>query len=184
MKVSRVYWFVPNVLDYARALLLLLGSVALDPLAPAAGPLALLALSAALDLVDGALARRLHQCSRLGAYLDVLIDNAWCAAGRCGPPRRASPRPAPQASSVVDRSRARQLAARASACQPSAPSHCPISFFFFFFFFRFELESPNKFLIVRDCGAVAPGRGRQRAGIQGLWRRARARTARPAALAR
>ncbi len=75
--------FVPNVICYARAALLL------GVCASAAVPVraaALYVVCFALDGVDGFAARSLHQSSSFGAFLDVAVDNAgralmWALSG-------------------------------------------------------------------------------------------------------
>ncbi|XP_065715604.1 CDP-diacylglycerol--inositol 3-phosphatidyltransferase [Patagioenas fasciata] len=71
-KGENVLLFAPNVIGYARVALAA-ASFWLMPSRP--GPAAALyGASAALDAVDGAVARRLHQGTRFGAMLDMLTD--------------------------------------------------------------------------------------------------------------
>lgn len=65
-----LYW--PNIIGYIR-ICLVLGSWAVHE-TPTAFIL-LYTTSILLDGVDGWLARRLNQCSRFGAWLDVVVDN-------------------------------------------------------------------------------------------------------------
>ncbi|KAL6471120.1 hypothetical protein MHYP_G00197700 [Metynnis hypsauchen] len=64
--------YVPNIIDYIRALLVLFAwSVYSHP----ALFLPVYVLSVLLDGLDGWAARRLKQTSRFGAWLDVVVDN-------------------------------------------------------------------------------------------------------------
>ncbi|KAM6932876.1 uncharacterized protein FYW49_001260 [Xenentodon cancila] len=65
-----LYW--PNIVGYTRVVLL---SAAWAARQTPGGFAALYLASAALDGVDGWLARRLGQTSRFGAWLDVAVDN-------------------------------------------------------------------------------------------------------------
>lgn len=84
--------FIPNIIAYIRILLLFSAVVALHwqpidifgmsaftiPEILSAGDVSfvfLWLLSCSLDFIDGCLARRLDQCSRLGEILDVVCDN-------------------------------------------------------------------------------------------------------------
>jgi CDP-diacylglycerol--inositol 3-phosphatidyltransferase len=89
--------FVPNLLTYARAALLLGVPVAAPshPLTAAA----LYAAAAALDAADGAAARALGQASGYGAFLDVAVDNVaralmWALASGAGAPLAVAALPA------------------------------------------------------------------------------------------
>ena len=80
--------FVPNLITYARAALLL-GVPALDAASRPLAAAALYAASAALDGLDGAAARALGQATRFGAFADVAADNAgrallWALAAANG----------------------------------------------------------------------------------------------------
>ena len=67
-------FYVPNVIDYARILLIVYGVYVLR----AAGDRDMFAicyvLSYGLDLIDGPIARMLNQTSKLGIYLDMICD--------------------------------------------------------------------------------------------------------------
>uniref|UniRef100_A0A7S3G6Z0 CDP-diacylglycerol--inositol 3-phosphatidyltransferase n=1 Tax=Palpitomonas bilix TaxID=652834 RepID=A0A7S3G6Z0_9EUKA len=69
----RVLLFVPNLIGYARLILLAVG-VAAERWNPAVF-FYLWLVSASLDLVDGIAARKLKQCSHFGEVLDVVADN-------------------------------------------------------------------------------------------------------------
>ena len=80
--------FLPNLLCYARILLAFWGlHVSSDrPLLA----VALWFLSGSFDLIDGILARALHQTSTLGILLDIMADNilrttCWMAAAATNP---------------------------------------------------------------------------------------------------
>lgn len=75
---SRVLLFVPNQVAYVRAALLCLFLLLVNT-APLVA-LCCYAVGALLDAVDGYLARRLHQQSRLGALLDFTLDRVAQAA--------------------------------------------------------------------------------------------------------
>ncbi|XP_056330551.1 uncharacterized protein si:ch1073-145m9.1 [Danio aesculapii] len=68
----QVILYVPNLIGYIRILLVLIAWILYrDP----QSFVPLYVLSIILDGVDGWVARRLHQTSRFGAWLDVVIDN-------------------------------------------------------------------------------------------------------------
>lgn len=75
MSMSRVFFYVPNVIGYVRAVLLLVAFFfALD--APVVF-IVLYSLSyGILDILDGLAARMLDQRSRFGAALDMVIDRS------------------------------------------------------------------------------------------------------------
>ncbi|KAA0702003.1 hypothetical protein E1301_Tti007828 [Triplophysa tibetana] len=64
--------YVPNVIGYIRILLVLTAWIVYDD---PARFVPLYVVSIILDGLDGWVARRLHQTSRFGAWLDVVIDN-------------------------------------------------------------------------------------------------------------
>ncbi|XP_033634704.1 CDP-diacylglycerol--inositol 3-phosphatidyltransferase 1-like [Asterias rubens] len=69
---DNIYLYVPNVIGYVRLLLIVLAWFYLSY------PLRFIGFyltSVILDDLDGAVARRLHQTSTFGAWLDVVIDN-------------------------------------------------------------------------------------------------------------
>lgn len=68
----QVLLYVPNLIGYARIVLLLasLRTMLHDPYVTAS----LYMLSALLDAFDGMAARRLNQCTKFGAMLDQLTD--------------------------------------------------------------------------------------------------------------
>ncbi|XP_057207429.1 uncharacterized protein si:ch1073-145m9.1 isoform X2 [Triplophysa rosa] len=68
----RVCLYVPNVIGYIRILLVLTAWIVYDD---PARFVPLYVVSIILDGLDGWVARRLHQTSRFGAWLDVVIDN-------------------------------------------------------------------------------------------------------------
>lgn len=70
----RILLYVPNLIGYVRA-----GCLVVCWWAVGAWPalaLAFYCLQAVLDAVDGWAARRLHQASTFGAWLDVAVDNS------------------------------------------------------------------------------------------------------------
>eukprot|EP00053_Salpingoeca_punica_P009421 m.84424 g.84424 ORF g.84424 m.84424 type:complete len:218 (+) comp15019_c0_seq1:67-720(+) len=67
----QVLLYVPNLIGYARCILLLVGFSLTSPL----WFCILYCIQAILDGFDGVLARRLNQCSAFGAWFDVVIDN-------------------------------------------------------------------------------------------------------------
>nr|ACO10419.1 CDP-diacylglycerol--inositol 3-phosphatidyltransferase [Caligus rogercresseyi] len=75
LQTKNVLLFIPNLIGYARILLLLLSMALMQShyilCAVCYG------LSVGLDMLDGFAARKFHQSSRLGALLDMLTD-------RCG----------------------------------------------------------------------------------------------------
>ncbi|XP_038053739.1 uncharacterized protein LOC119726211 [Patiria miniata] len=86
MSNLNIYFYVPNIIGYVRLLLLLLAWFCLryPPWF-----ITFYLSSFFLDFVDGAVARRLHQTSAFGAWLDVAIDNLgrgmlWCWLFRWG----------------------------------------------------------------------------------------------------
>ena len=72
--VPRVWFFMPNLIGYARLALLAYG-LAVAATSPMRFVVCWLA-SCALDAVDGPVARALKQTSRFGELLDVMVDNA------------------------------------------------------------------------------------------------------------
>ncbi|XP_022093325.1 CDP-diacylglycerol--inositol 3-phosphatidyltransferase 1-like [Acanthaster planci] len=70
--MKNIYCYIPNIIGYVRLLLLLVSWFFLKQ-----PPwfLGFYLTSFFLDFVDGAVARRLHQTSAFGAWLDVAIDN-------------------------------------------------------------------------------------------------------------
>eukprot|EP00960_Hanusia_phi_P074083 768149-Hanusia_phi.AAC.4 len=64
-------WTAANGVTAGRIVMVLI--FAASP--PSPSSLAVLLLSFLLDLVDGMLARRMGQCSKFGAVLDILADN-------------------------------------------------------------------------------------------------------------
>ncbi|PJF19072.1 hypothetical protein PSACC_01113, partial [Paramicrosporidium saccamoebae] len=75
-----IYLFVPNLIGYSRIILALLSFYLITT------PrhfLPLYALSCLLDVADGFFARRLGQCSRLGAVLDMVTDRSTTAGLLC-----------------------------------------------------------------------------------------------------
>ncbi|KAG5476277.1 hypothetical protein GH5_05276 [Leishmania sp. Ghana 2012 LV757] len=76
-KPTKIFYFVPNIIGYAR----MVASIAAYVVArdcPALC-LALYTASFALDTADGMAARALDQCSHFGAILDMLTDRASTA---------------------------------------------------------------------------------------------------------
>jgi hypothetical protein len=71
-----VLLFVPNLICYAR-LLLLVPFTFLHAANAHEAALAVYAASTALDFVDGIAARAFNQCSKFGEVLDIVVD--WCA---------------------------------------------------------------------------------------------------------
>lgn len=69
--MASVWFFVPNLIGYARILLLVAASF--FPRNPLFF-LSLTGLSMGLDFFDGIAARKLNQCSKLGEWLDVVCD--------------------------------------------------------------------------------------------------------------
>ncbi len=67
-------FFIPNILDYIR-ILLLISVVCVFPTHPWLG-IWLYVINSILDMMDGTLARLLNQQSKLGALLDFSIDRA------------------------------------------------------------------------------------------------------------
>lgn len=67
-------FFIPNILDYVRILLLIF-VVFLFPIHPWLG-IMLYLVNSVLDMLDGTLARLFNQQSKLGALLDFSIDRA------------------------------------------------------------------------------------------------------------
>ena len=67
---NQVFLFVPNLIGYARIAFTLLSYFTPFPNLF----LILYSLSFVLDAIDGIVARRLNQCSRLGALLDMVTD--------------------------------------------------------------------------------------------------------------
>lgn len=65
---------LPNAISVLRAVSVVPVVLLLDPPAIAMGALAVFALAAMSDAIDGPLARRLGAVSRLGAFLDPLAD--------------------------------------------------------------------------------------------------------------
>lgn len=65
-----LYW--PNIIGYVRFCIVLASWATFDTPTQFIG---LYSLFIALDGVDGWLARKLSQCSRFGAWLDVVVDN-------------------------------------------------------------------------------------------------------------
>ena len=70
---QQVLLYVPNLIGYARIVLLLLSlrTMLTDPYTTAA----LYMLSALLDAFDGMAARKLNQCTKFGAMLGMYIVN-------------------------------------------------------------------------------------------------------------
>eukprot|EP00118_Oscarella_pearsei_P010334 m.63034 g.63034 ORF g.63034 m.63034 type:complete len:195 (+) comp35128_c0_seq6:74-658(+) len=78
--MTSVYLFVPNLIGYARLVLVLLAYVLFHYPIPF---LVIYGFSAALDGFDGYAARKYNQMSAFGAWLDVVVDNisrgmVWC----------------------------------------------------------------------------------------------------------
>jgi CDP-diacylglycerol--inositol 3-phosphatidyltransferase len=75
---SNVLWFVPNIIGYARVLMTLSGFFIMTAF-PAQWLTGILLYVGSFvgDLVDGAVARKLHQTSSFGGVLDMITD-------RCG----------------------------------------------------------------------------------------------------
>jgi len=67
-------FFLPNILDYVRIVLLIF-VVFIFPIDPWLG-IGLYVVNSVLDMLDGTLARLLNQQSKLGALLDFSIDRA------------------------------------------------------------------------------------------------------------
>nr|CAH0106330.1 unnamed protein product [Daphnia galeata] len=65
--------YVPNVIGYMRLILIVTGHLIKDE-SPITAML-FYAIFAALDGIDGWVARKLNQCSSFGAWLDVIVDN-------------------------------------------------------------------------------------------------------------
>ncbi|KAG5476833.1 hypothetical protein CUR178_04019 [Leishmania enriettii] len=76
-KPTKIFYFVPNIIGYAR----MVASIAAYMVARDCPPLclALYTASFALDTADGMAARALDQCSHFGAILDMLTDRASTA---------------------------------------------------------------------------------------------------------
>lgn len=72
VSTQQVLLYVPNLIGYARIILLLLSlrTMLTDPYTTAG----LYMLSALLDAFDGMAARKLNQCTKFGAMLDQLTD--------------------------------------------------------------------------------------------------------------
>ncbi|RDD38040.1 CDP-diacylglycerol--inositol 3-phosphatidyltransferase [Trichoplax sp. H2] len=78
--MTKILFYVPNLIGYARLLLLAISCVYFDDTIPF---LYLYSISIILDGFDGYFARKLNQISAFGAWLDVVIDNLgrtmlWC----------------------------------------------------------------------------------------------------------
>jgi len=71
--MARIAFYLPNLLGYCRILLAFLGLYAASSFP--AHAVALWVVASALDLVDGPVARLLHQTSELGTFLDIAADN-------------------------------------------------------------------------------------------------------------
>ncbi len=69
----QVCLFVPNLICYAR-LLLLIPFAVLHSCDQYEAALVVYGISTALDFVDGVAARALNQCSKFGEVLDVIVD--------------------------------------------------------------------------------------------------------------
>lgn len=67
-------FFIPNIVDYVR-IVLLICAVSIFSVHPWLG-IELYVFNSILDMLDGTLARLLHQQSRLGTLLDFSIDRA------------------------------------------------------------------------------------------------------------
>lgn len=75
---NKIFLYVPNLIGFARVLLTLLSLCIYDS-APTLF-LIMYVLSFVLDALDGHMARKLNQCSRLGAVLDMVTDRFSTAA--------------------------------------------------------------------------------------------------------
>ncbi len=69
-------WTLPNVISYVRVVLLLPLALGLIASSDFAWALTVLAVLGSTDWLDGYLARRLDQCSKLGEELDPIADRA------------------------------------------------------------------------------------------------------------
>ncbi|GFN95516.1 phosphatidylinositol synthase [Plakobranchus ocellatus] len=81
-----VLLFIPNIIGYIR---IFLACCAFASFQEPAWFMALYTSSIALDGVDGFVARKLNQCTKFGAWFDVIIDlfsrgYLWCALFRWG----------------------------------------------------------------------------------------------------
>ena len=87
---QQVLLYVPNLIGYARIILLLLSlrTMLTDPYTTAA----LYMLSALLDAFDGMAARKLNQCTKFGAMLGTLTtpDDSFCQNSDSGLTRTES----------------------------------------------------------------------------------------------
>lgn len=88
-----VLLYVPNLIGYVRIMLALL-LVGAHGVLGWRGVLGAYGFAAALDAVDGVLARALRQTSRFGEVLDVVADK--CARPSPPPPRAAGRHLTPQ----------------------------------------------------------------------------------------
>lgn len=77
LDTKNVFLFVPNLIGYARVLLAAVAMCCLDACPRTA--VALYSVSALLDAADGTAARKLNQCSKLGAVLDMVTDRTTTA---------------------------------------------------------------------------------------------------------
>lgn len=72
---GKILLYIPNLLGYLRIVLAFL-SLKYFMVNPDRN-VDILVVSALLDAIDGPLARKLNQCSKIGALIDIVADNAW-----------------------------------------------------------------------------------------------------------
>jgi len=75
---NKIFFYAPNLIGFARVLLTIL-SICIYNTYPRIF-LIMYVLSFVLDALDGHIARKLNQCSRLGAVLDMVTDRFSTAA--------------------------------------------------------------------------------------------------------